>query len=257
MRARSTCCSPWSAAAATHSTKLPVARLTAQFLALAAQLRAQLGAEQDGEAAELLAAFTETASWLVLLKSRSLLPPDTVSEGTSPEPPEAELGRTLLGHAALQQAAGLLRERLEEAGLAAGAPAQYPTTHPEKPPAAQGLPAAGPPPTAGVPAAGAPPPAGPTIADAVVSARRALDAIRGRPLADLYPMAAELVRLEAQLAATPPSQAVPAAPWFAARPEPAAQAALLLALLELARCGRVLLHQSRDFAPLWLKRVEN
>ena len=224
--------------------QLPVARLTGQFLAVAAHLRSQLGAEEDGEAAELLAAFTETASWLVLLKSRALLPPAPTEEA---EPAAAELGRALLGHAALQQAAGLLRERLEETGLAAGAPA------PEKPAADQGLLAAGPPPTAGAPPSAGP---GPTIADAVASARRALDAIRARPLVDPYPMAAELTRLEAQLAATSPGKAVPAAPWFAARPEPAAQAALLLALLELARRGRLLLHQSRDFAPLWLKRIE-
>ena len=226
--------------------QLPVARLTGQFLAVAAQLQAQLRAEgsEDGEAAELLAAFTETASWLVLLKSRALLPSALTEEA---EPPAAELGRALLGHAALQQAAGLLRERLEEAGLAACASA------PEKPAADQGLLAAGPPPTAGAPPSAGP---GPTIADAVASARRALDALRARPLVDPYPMAAELTRLEAQLAATSPGKAVPAAPWFAARPEPAAQAALLLALLELARRGRVLLHQSQAFAPLWLKCLE-
>lgn len=226
--------------------RLPVARLTAQFLAAVAQLRSQLPAETlgDSETADMLAAFAETASWLVLLKSRSLLPPTLTAQ--EPDAPEAELSRALLSHAALRQAAAMLRKRMEAAGLPAATPhsRRYPEVPLEKTARELG--------TAVMPAPGTQP----TIADAVRSARRALDVVRARPLADPFPMKGELAQLEALLALLTPGQAVPCTPWFAARPEPAAQAALLLALLELARLGHVLLHQSRDFGPVSLKRIE-
>ena len=220
--------------------QLPVARLTGEFLGCLEELRRELYAGEAaaaGELAETLAEFADIASWLVLLKSRSLLPDAPAGEGTPT--PEEELGRALLGRGALADAARLLRARIEGAGL--------PAARPEASDPA--LPAAGP-----LLAEAPPPAAAPTIADVVRSARGALDALRARPQPDPYPLEAELHHLQTRLAALPPGEAASTAPWFQARP-PAAQAALLLALLELARAGQVLLHQARECGPIALKRV--
>ncbi len=218
--------------------QLPVAQLTGEFLTVLPSLRAE--PQSDGEVlAETLAEFADIASWLVLLKSRALLPAAPNGEGQAQQTPEEELGRALLGHAALHEAARHLGERMGEAGLpAAGASDVSP------PPAGQ-LPSAGPLLPAGPP----------TVADAVASARQALDALRARPQPDPYPMEAELARLQTALTALPAGKAASTAPWFQAR-IPEAQAALLLALLELARLGQVLLHQHQAFAPVALKRVD-
>ena len=75
---------------------LPVLEITRQFLA-------HIKAAEDMDA-ELGGEFVETASWLVLLKSRSLLP------GEANEPlPKEELRRAVLDHATLAAATDLLR----------------------------------------------------------------------------------------------------------------------------------------------------
>ena len=75
---------------------LPVLEITRQFLA-------HIKAAEDMDA-ELGGEFVETASWLVLLKSRSMLP------GEANEPlPKEELRRAVLDHATLRAATDLLR----------------------------------------------------------------------------------------------------------------------------------------------------
>ena len=80
---------------------LPVVAITGQFLAYIRDA-GDLDPELAGE-------FVETASWLVLLKSRSLLPPE---DAQAPAPQE-ELRRAVLDHATLTAATTFLRERYE------------------------------------------------------------------------------------------------------------------------------------------------
>ncbi len=86
---------------------LPIAEITRQYLTYIKDAR-EADVEVGGD-------FLETASWLVLLKSRALLPqaPDARS-------PAQELERALLDHATLHRTAGLLRSRLDAAGLGPG-----------------------------------------------------------------------------------------------------------------------------------------
>src|SRR5271168_2119514 len=80
---------------------LPVVEITGQFLAYIKQAR-DLDPELAGE-------FVETASWLVLLKSRSLLPTEDAQGPT----PREELRRAVLDHATLAATTEFLRERYE------------------------------------------------------------------------------------------------------------------------------------------------
>jgi len=58
-----------------------------------------------------------------------------------------------------------------------------------------------------------------------------------------------------RLASLPPHAPLSTAEWFAVQPSKGARAALLLAMLELARKGFLLLHQPREFAPLQVKAI--
>jgi segregation and condensation protein A len=210
---------------------LPIAEITRQYLAYIKDAK-----EAD---VELGGDFLETASWLVLLKSRALLP-----QAAGVEAPSVELERALLDHETLKATAGLLRSRLDAAGLGPG----------------NGLTAS----EAGLPVPADVPAdervrAQPTVADALLAARRALAAARAhaagaRSLDESYPVAEILAQLDRRLEALEPGRGVSTREWFAELPAPEARVTLLLALLELARLQRVLLRQREGFGPVLLKR---
>jgi segregation and condensation protein A len=206
---------------------LPVVEITGQFLGYIQQAR-DLDAELAGE-------FVETASWLVLLKSRSLLPTEDVDGPT----PREELRRAVLDHATLAATTALLRERYEG------------SRHPAGPGIARGRQSHVLPPG---------PEDDPTVQDVVEAARRALEAARAA--ASFRGAGQEEVTVESQitwirtrLASVPCNVPVSTAEWFFAQTTAEAKATLLLALLELARKGLVLLHQQGQCSAIRLKAM--
>jgi segregation and condensation protein A len=205
---------------------LPVLEITSQFLAYV-RAALDLDAELGGE-------FVEVASWLVLLKSRSLLPAGNDGGPT----PREELRRAVLDHATLRAATEFLRERSGNSRPgSAGAPAARGEAVLE---------------VAGDEA--------PTVEDVLEAAGRALEAARAaRSFEDTEGenvTVDELVRwIGARLASVPARTAVSTEDWFHVLPSDGARAALLLALLELARKGILLLHQSEDFAAIRVKSL--
>jgi segregation and condensation protein A len=207
----------------------PIAEITGQYLSYIQEAH-----EAD---VELGGDFLETASWLVLLKSRALLPqaPDARS-------PAQELERALLDHATLQRTAGLLRSRIDAAGLgpATGLTASEPGLLVEGDERVR---------------------AQPTVQDALLAARRALavassHAAGARSLdGESYPVAEILAQLDRRLEALEPGRGVSTEEWFEELPAPEARITLLLALLEPARLQRVLLGQREGFGALLLKRL--
>ncbi len=201
--------------------QLPVVEITARFLAY---VRSSEGLDLDPE---LAGEFVEVASWLVLLKSRSLLPHGS-DEG--PEPHE-ELRRAVLDHQTLRAATEALGER---AGRS-------------RPRAARAR--AG----RGDQAFGDEAAELPTVLDVLEAARRALEAARaarslqgsGAGGATVEEMM-EWIRMK--MGATKPGQAISSRAWFDEHPR--AGAALLLALLEMAAKGVLVLYQERDFGPV-------
>jgi segregation and condensation protein A len=207
---------------------LPVGQITAQFLAYIKAAR-ELDSELAGE-------FVETASWLVLLKSRSLLPAE---ENNRPTPRE-ELRRAVLDHAVLASKTEFLRGRFEK------------NLHPG---------------SAGAPAArsdsvlSAYAEDAPTVQDVLDAAFRAMETARA---AAAFPSAndqgvtvEEQIRwIGAQLASVPVNSAVPTGEWFDGQSSADARAALLLALLELARKELVLLYQPEEFAVIRVKPLQ-
>ncbi len=200
---------------------LPIAEITGQYLTYIKDT-SQADVELGGD-------FLETASWLVLLKSRAMLP-----QAPGEEAPSLELERALLDHETLRATAGLLRSRLDAAGMKPG----------------RGL-------TASEPAlpveADERVPAQPTVQDALVAARRALAAARthaegSRALdTESYPVAAILAQLDRRLEALELGRGVSTQRWFAELAPPEARVTLLMTLLELGRLQRILLGQRQGF----------
>jgi segregation and condensation protein A len=205
---------------------LPVLEITSQFLAYVRAAR-DLDAELGGE-------FVEVASWLVLLKSRSLLP---AGNDGGPSPRE-ELRRAVLDHETLRAATEFLRDR---GGRARPGSAGAPTGRGEAVLERADDEA-------------------PTIQDVLEAAGRALEAARAaRSFEETEGdnvTVEELVRwIGVRLASIPARSAVSTEEWFQVQPSDRARAALFLALLELARKGVLLLHQEEDFAPIRTKFI--
>lgn len=204
--------------------ELPVLEITAQFLSY-------VRGEHEMDA-ELAGEFVEVASWLVLLKSRSLLPSQKGEVA-----PHLELRRALLDHQTLTAATEFLRERTDK-GRPGGAGAQGARGEREIMAAEEA----------------------PTVQDVLDAARRALEsarAARSLETANLgSPTVEELAQwIAARLAALPFPAAVSTDDWFRGLPDAGSRTSLLLALLELARNGRLLLHQEEDFAPIRVKSM--
>lgn len=202
---------------------LPIAEITSRFLAYV-QAKKEIDAELGGE-------FVEVASWLVLLKSRSLLP----SIDAYGLPPREELRRAVLDHATLAAATEFLRGRGENPRHgSAGAPIGRRDSIFDQPAE------------------------DPTIADVLDATRKALEAARAA--ASLENAVEQNASVENQirwiaatLAAVPSRVAVSTVDWFDLQPSVAARAALFLALLELARKGMLLLHQGETFSRIRVK----
>jgi segregation and condensation protein A len=208
---------------------LPIAEITGQYLSYIKDAK-KADVELGGD-------FLETASWLVLLKSRALLP-----QAPGEEAPSHELERALLDHETLKATAGLLRSRLDAAGLGPGS----------------GMTAFEP----GLPIeADERVPAHPTVQDALLAARRALAVARAHAAGarsldgESYPVAEILAQLDRRIQALEPGCGVSTREWFAELPAPEARVTLLLALLELARLQKVLLGQREEFGAVLLKRL--
>ena len=204
---------------------LPVVEITRQFLAYiktAGKIDPELGAE-----------FIETASWLVLLKSRSMLP---VDDADAPLPQE-ELRRAVLDHATLTATTGLLRDRYDR-NLhpgSAGSPAGRSDT--VLPGSAED---------------------GPTVDDVLQATLQAVASARAAAsfnLVDVHATTVEqqLLWISERLAPFPINTVVSTSDWFRDQPDDAARIALLLALLELARKGFLLLHQAGEFTSIRIK----
>ncbi len=208
---------------------LPIAEITGQYLCYIKEAR-----EAD---VELGGDFLETASWLVLLKSRAMLP-----HTAGVEAPSCELERALLDHETLIRTAGLLRNGLDGAGIGPG----------------NGL-------TASEPGVLVPADermrAQPTVQDALVAAGRALAVAKAHSEGaraietESYPVTEILAQLDRRLEALEPGRGVSTREWFEELPAPEARVTLLLALLELARLHQILLGQSEGFGPVLLKRM--
>ena len=205
---------------------LPVLEITSQFLSYVKAAR-DIDCELGGE-------FIEVASWLVLLKSRSML-----LSGNAEDPsPREELRRAVLDHATLRAATEFLRER---SGRSRPESAGAPAARGEAVLELDGDQA-------------------PTVQDVLKAARRAMEAARAaRSFEDTEGenvSVEDLVRwIGSRLASVPARAAVSTEDWFRALPSDGARAALLLALLELAREGILLLHQSVDFAAIRVKSL--
>jgi segregation and condensation protein A len=205
---------------------LPVLEITSQFLAYVKAAR-DIDCELGGE-------FIEVASWLVLLKSRSML----LSGNADGPSPREELRRAVLDHATLRAATEFLRER---SGRSRPESAGAPAARGEAVLELDGDQA-------------------PTVQDVLKAARRAMEAARAaRSFEDTEGenvSVEDLVRwIGSRLASVPARAAVSTEDWFRALPSDGARAALLLALLELAREGILLLHQSVDFAAIRVKSL--
>jgi len=206
---------------------LPVLEITSQFLAYVRSAE-DLDSELGGE-------FVEVASWLVLLKSRSLLPREK-DEGPTPQ---EELRRAVLDHQTLLATSEFLRERSGKSRPgSAGAPGAREDLVLE---------------LSGED--------NPTVQDVLEAARRALESARAaRSLENTETGNAtveDLARwIGARLASVPLSTAVSTGDWFRELGAGQARAALLLALLELARKGILLLYQGEDYAPIRVKSLE-
>jgi segregation and condensation protein A len=208
---------------------LPLVEITAQFLAYireARELDMDLGAE-----------FMEAGSWLVLLKSRSMLPRESAATAQN------ELRAGI-------QKYELERERLDLAKLLLeGFGSKRPRV-----PASRAARGRG---TSEVDEEMAP--------DASEVARRVRSAIasaRARASFSTMELAALTVEEQkawvlVQLAAYPAGTPFSTEEWFAAQTAASSKASLFLALLELGRTGDVLLNQRCDFGSIHLKRPDN
>jgi chromatin segregation and condensation protein Rec8/ScpA/Scc1 (kleisin family) len=207
--------------------RLPLGEITRQFASYLQQ--------SNGQMLDLGSDFFETSSWLVLLKSRALLPRTSESREA---PPEEELRRVLLAHERIQEWSGLLGERLEQAGLGPGTRNESGLGESSSADPDTGLP--------------------PTVHDALASARRALAAARIYAEAETAEVAMTveeaLSTLAARLAALPPGRTASTEDWLGVMHSAPTRSAFLLALLELARLGEVWIFQPAAFAPVWVQR---
>jgi chromatin segregation and condensation protein Rec8/ScpA/Scc1 (kleisin family) len=205
--------------------RLPLGEMTRQFTAYLQQ--------SNEQSLELGSDFFETASWLVLLKSRALLPRPAESREVLPE---EELRRALVAQERVQELGTFLGERLEAAGLGPGIRAEpgnpdisaSDTTRPLQTP---------------------------TVHDALASARRARAAARAHAQTGEDGMTVDeaLRVLGARLAALTPGSVCSTGDWLGEMHSVETRCAFLFALLELTRLGRIWVFQSAPFAPVWVQ----
>jgi segregation and condensation protein A len=208
---------------------LPIAQITGQFLGYVRQAQS-LDIDLGGE-------FVETAAWLVLLKSRSMLPREAAREAQQ-ELREAvekhyldreELNRTML-------LLGGLRSERQRIPAAGAAPGRHVEESDEKtPPKAEDV---------------------MNKVRSAIASLRAHDSFRTTEAAPTT-VAEQIAWVLSHTGQFPAGTAFSTDPWFSAETNIESRASLFLALLELVRTGEVLLHQRQEYGPILLKRVEN
>ena len=203
---------------------LPVPAITGQFLAY---VRSAPDLDQ-----ELAAEFIEVATWLVLLKSRSMLP-HQADDGPLPH---EELRRAVLDHQTLRQATEFLGGR---AGRSRPGAAGAPVGHEESEVDGDQR---------------------PTVDDVIEMLRRAMES--SRAAASIGMTESLVLTVEEQkawvlekLALHPTGTPFAATPWFDAQAAIKSRASLFLALLELGRNGNILLNQHCDFGNIYIKKL--
>jgi segregation and condensation protein A len=207
---------------------LPIATITGKFLAYVQEAES-LDMDLGGE-------FMETASWLVLLKSKSMLPREAYMEVQKEL--RAAVRKYELDRETLDQTIGklsALRSKRLRVPAAAAASARLVEESDEKPKD----------------------PTAKQVADVVrrtISRRRAKDSFSREALAATVEDQRKWVLNHT--GQFPTGTAFSTDPWFKAQTTETARATLLLALLELGRTGEVVLHQRRDFGTVLLKRRE-
>ncbi len=194
---------------------LPIVQITSQFLQYIRAAK-DLDTELGGE-------FIETASWLVLLKSRSLLPLDDANSIS----PQEELQRAVLDHEKLKAATEFLRSRFDRSPNPASAGARTGRVTPVLPEDEE---------------------EDPTIADIIVEVQKALETARAAAslsLDSITPVSVgEQIRwLSQRLTSLPLLAPMAADTLFEEQPNTGARIALLLALLELCRKEFLLIYQ--------------
>ncbi len=196
---------------------LPVVEITGLFLDYVR--RHTIDEELGGE-------FLDVASWLVLLRSRALLP-QRANEPLSLAA-ERELQEALVDYETMRAAAEFLSSRQ---------------------PRREGLQPAGTPHALGEQSLPL------TMAELIENTRRALETAHAAReltvvdrLEDRIELMMDWVQRELETEAIQSSEE-----WFAGQPHAAARLLLLQALLELAARGEVLLRQSRAFGPIFVK----
>ncbi len=210
--------------------QIPLTEITRQFI----------GCIQEPSAAdiELGGEFIEIASWLVLLKSRSLLPP-TDSQLTA----EEELYQTLTDYAEekakARRTAEVLRSLLSDTGLSSG----YVPPREQSPSGAE---------VSELP---------PTLLDALTSARNAANAARAHEAIapiferDVLTVEKRLAAIRAEMDSLPAGSVIDTATWFAQDELIEARVVLFLTLLELTRLQQILIHQPDHCMSILLKKV--
>lgn len=207
---------------------IPVLEITRQFLEYIQSAKDDMDTELGGE-------FIETASWLVLLKSRSLLPMEYAYGPT----PQEELRRALLDNETLAAAAGFLREhsrgRLHPSSGGAPTSRRDPVLPPED--------------------------NGPSLQDVLKAAEEA-NAV-ARAAASFRSTETHIITVEDQLrwiserlGSTPALSTVSTVSWFEEQPTTVAKIALFLALLELSRLGFLLMHQAGALTAIRVKALQ-
>jgi segregation and condensation protein A len=202
---------------------LPVGEITGQF-------REYIRTNASSMVEDLAHQFVETASWLVLLKSRSLLPRDEADAPTGQD----ELRQTLMDHAALSSAVTFLSERVQY-GISSVSPQEVGQDDPWGEFAANLK-----------------------LQDVVESARLALESLRAAAsisIEDPVTVEEKANWIQMQLAEVHPGMPINTADWFITQSSRQGTAALFLALLEEARRGALKLYQPRALGDLFVKSI--
>lgn len=206
---------------------LPIVAITGQFLDYihkADELDMDLGGE-----------FIDTASWLVLLKSRSILPQESGAEA------QRELREAVQKYQVDREELDQTKKKLRRL-----------RTHRERAPA----PAA----AHGRRVEEVDEEAAPTAAEVVKRLRSAIASARAAAAFSVGEAVSATVAEQqewilAQISQFPTGTPFSTEPWFADQTNSGARISLFLALLELCRTGELLVHQCRDFGSIYVKSL--
>lgn len=205
---------------------LPIVEITSQFLAYVRSAR-QLDMALGGE-------FMEVGSWLVLLKSRTMLPRE-VSAGSAT--PQEELRQAVIDFETLAKAKGILTELFGGKTHVYAAGGDQEAIDPEIESTPQT-----------------------TAEDIAKKFREAAANMRAassfNDREEISKTVAEQVEwVQQQLSRFPAIKAVSTASWFEEQPDIGSRATLFLALLEMARLGEILVHQEGEAEAIRVKSL--